>query len=98
MLAEADIQLYTENPVEYIRQGDDDVFKFDSVYAPKQDARDILIVVCTKNYESADKSAIVRYFEYCHGLLQKGVEWKAKESILNSLQDLVTKISEVKMI
>jgi importin-7 len=25
--------------------------------------------VCTKNYESADKSAIVRYFEYCHGLL-----------------------------
>ena len=55
--------------MEYIRQGDDEIFKFDSVYAPKQDARDILVVVCTKNNESADKSAIVRYFEYCYGIL-----------------------------
>jgi len=35
MLSDKDLNLYQENPIEYIRQDDDDVFHFDQVYAPK---------------------------------------------------------------
>lgn len=69
LLDEHDISLHQENPLEFIRQGEDNIFRFDQVYDPKQDAKDMLITLCTRNNESLDKSFLFKYFDFCCKIL-----------------------------
>ena len=81
-IKESDQEIWTDNPVEFIRKNEDEIKAY---YSKKTSAISLILILCEKGY-------LIPFFNYLNAELLKNPDWVRKDSlflVLGSISDLV---------
>lgn len=88
-IKESDQELWSDNPIEFIRKNEDEIKAY---YSKKTSAISLILSLCEKGY-------LVPFFNYLNAELLKNPDWIRKDSLflaLGSISDLVKASDRIK--
>jgi len=86
--------MYTENPIEFVRAEERDMYSMDDSYSAKVEATTLIIQICSPKFKEAP--ILDPFFGYISQVIIDTKDWRVKEAFMQVLDSLSYRIMENK--